>query len=327
MSSITKISKITLVVGALLVLTGSFLFGGTKVLAAACTNTSNYGVATMTVAVPAAGEYRVWSRMKVPSSSASSYQLEADGNTCWQVGGSNVPTNTWTWVDWYGGSSTQKINYTFSAGNHTLKLIGSSTNVQVDKVILLGTGEQCSDSTTTPSGDGSNCANGPTATTTPGGTTTQPPVTSGTTTPSIVEENKANAVQTSYIIDGKVVQTSPGAAPLDTSKLADGTYSVETVVNLKDGTEVKATEVIAVKNKKSFIQKNHILIIALAIILAVGLFLLWRIFFRGSFPLVANLFQKKAGSNTAAPTSSPLQGYAEPQVIVPDKPNDTNHLG
>lgn len=259
----------------------------------------------------------------MPSTAASSYQLEADGNTCWQVGGSNVPVNTWTWVDWSGGSSTQKIDYTFSAGTHTLKLIGVSTNVQVDKIILLGSGEQCSDGTVTPTGDGSNCANGPIATST-GGTTTQPPVSSGTTTPAIVEENKANAVETSYVVNGQVVQTSPGAAPLNTKNLADGTYAVETIVKLKDGSEVKATEVITVKNGRSFIQKYRLPIIAFVIVtsLILAAFVAWRIFFRGGFSWLPNKATVGSNGTTPVQTTTPNSGYVEPQVISPDKKNE-----
>jgi hypothetical protein len=241
---------------------------------------------------------------------------------CWQVGGTNVPVNSWTWVDWSGSNSTQKVNYTFTAGNHTLKLIGSSANVLVDKVILLGTGEQCSDKGTTPTGDGSNCAAGPTATPGTGGTQNPTPVSSGSTTPSIVEENKANVAQTSYVVNGKVVQTSPGPAALDTKKLTDGTYTVETIVKLKDGTEVKATEVIAVKNNKTLLQKNKILIVSLglAAILAAGVYIFWRLIYRGRLPWYSGSHQNNAGNTVQAPTVE--QGYVEPQVITPDKKND-----
>ena len=287
--------------------------------AAACSNSSNYGVATMTVSVPAAGDYRIWSRMKVPSSAASTYQLEADGNTCWQIGGANVPTNTWTWVDWTGGNSAQKVNYTFTAGNHTLKLIGSSANVQVDKVILLGAGEQCSDKSTTPTGDGSNCASGPVASSTGSGSQgSTTPVSSGSTTPSIVEENKTNAAQTSYIVNGKVVQSSSGAAPLDTTKLPDGTYDVQTVVTLKDGTEVQATETITVKNNKSFISKYTVIIIVAGVVaLVIGVLLaLWWLLYRGYGAVLSDKFKKPSNSAVQSQQTS-TDNYAEPEVIKP----------
>lgn len=185
--------------------------------AAACANANNYGVATMTVNIPTSGDYRIWSRIKVPSTAASTYQLEADSNTCWQVGGSNVPVNAWTWVNWYGGNSAQKISYTFSTtGSHTLKLIGVATNVQVDKVILLGTGELCSDGGTTPTGDGTNCATAPTPTS--GSNPTQPVTTTVTaTTGQQVVEPKENQV----ISQGQLIS-------LDTSTVTD-TAKIKTV--------------------------------------------------------------------------------------------------
>lgn len=316
-------NKYTLTLVLSLAITLGILALPVTIKAAACSNSSNYGVATMTVSVPAAGDYRIWSRMKVPSSAASTYQLEADGNTCWQVGGANVPTNTWTWVDWTGGNSAQKVNYTFTAGNHTLKLIGSSANVQVDKVILLGAGEQCSDKSTTPTGDGSNCASGPVASSTGSGTqgpTT--PVSSGSTTPSIVEENKTNAAQTSYIVNGKVVQSSSGAAPLDTTKLPDGTYDVQTVVTLKDGTEVQATEIITVKNNKSFFAKYKVIIIVAGVVaLVIGVLLaLWWLLYRGYGAVLSDKFKKPSNSAAQSQQTS-TDSYAEPEVI---KPSDKN---
>ncbi len=306
----------------------SFVVVSDSVRAASCTNTSNYGVATMTVTVPATGEYRLWSRMKIPSASASTYQLEVDGNTCWQVGGSNVPTNTWTWVDWYGSNATQKVNYTFtSAGSHTLKLIGSSVDVQVDKVILLGTGEKCSDGSTEPSGDGVSCATGPAATATNGGSTGTNPV-AGETTPTIVSANQDNAVQTSYVIDGKVVQTSNGAAALDTTKLEDGTYEVQTVVKLKDGSEVSETQTITVQNKKSLIQKLKVpLLIGGLLLVVVGLmYVSFRFFFRGDIAVLSEKLKSVTSKNESPVKTEPNSEYLDPEIIKPtiDSPPEQN---
>jgi hypothetical protein len=264
--------------------------------------------------------------MKVPSTAASTYQLEVDGNTCWQVGGNNVPVNTWTWVDWYSGNSTQKVNYTFTTGNHTLKLIGSSVNVQVDKVILLGSGELCSDKGTVPTGDGTNCASAPAVTPTGGGSTTPtPPVVAGTTTPAIVASNQANATQTSYLVNGKVVQTSDGAAALDTTKLANGTYDVQTVVKLKDGSEVTDNQTITIKNNTSIFKKYRPAIIAMvAVIMLFGIaYAAWRLFYRGDVSGIAEKFKNIGGKNQQ---STLPEQYTEPQVVKPSEklPEDKN---
>jgi hypothetical protein len=306
-----KAKTIVTTLTVLSIVLGGSLTVSHAAIAAACSNASNYGVATMTVSVPAAGDYRIWSRMKVPSTAASTYQLEADGNTCWQVGGSNVAVNVWTWVDWTGSNNAQKVNYTFTAGNHTLKLIGTSVNVQVDKVILLGTGEQCSDSSTSPTGDGSNCATGPAATSTSSGS-------QGSTTPSVVVANQANVAQTSYVVDGKVVQSSTGATALDTSKLPDGTYNVQTIVKLKDGTEVTANETITVKNKKSFIAKHKVLILigAVVLLLVCVAFAFWWLFYRGHGAVLVDKVKSMFGKNIPI-SDAPSSTYVDPQVIQP----------
>ncbi len=314
------IKKFIVVVIAPLIIAISFILTPNIASAAACTNASNYGVATMTVNVPAAGDYRIWSRMKVPSSVASSYQLEVDGNTCWQVGGTNVPVNTWTWVDWSSGNSAQKVNYIFTAGNHTLKLIGSSVNVQVDKVILLGSGELCSDKGTTPTGDGTNCASAPAVTTTgSSGSGSITPVVAGTTTPTIVTSNQANATQTSYLVDGKVVQTSNGAAALDTTKLADGTYNVQTVVKLKDGTEVTDNQTITVKNHKTIFEKYRpaLIVMTVAVVLIGVAYAAWRLFYRGDISILSEKFKNLTSKNEQPKQNSPQEQYSEPEIVKP----------
>ncbi len=285
--------------------------------AAACSNTSNYGTATMTVSIPATGDYRIWSRMKVPSTSSSTYQLEVDGNTCWQVGGSNVPVNSWTWVDWSGGNSLQKVNYTFtSTGNHTLKLVGSAAGVEVDKVILLGAGELCSDNGTSPAGDGSNCSAGPVATntgTTPAPTPVNAPV-AGTTTPGIVQQNQANAAKTEYFVDGKLVQSSDGAQALDTTKIPDGTHKLDTVVTLKDGTKVADSQTVIIKNNQNFFGKYKTVLTLLGVIagIAVGLFVSWLVWFR-RHPINIGQLLTRAPSQ---PQTTPM--YHEPTIISPN---------
>lgn len=231
---------------------------GSAVYAAACANPNNYGSASWTAAIPESGTYEIWARVLVPDTSNDTFQLEIDGANCWQMGGTGITANTWTWINWYNSSMSQLATYTFStSGNHTVKLVGSATNVQVDKIIFLGTSETCSDGASGPSGTGDNCATASAVTTTSPTSPTTPPstgVVSGPTTPDVVAQYQDTAEQTSYVVDGQVIQTSEGAAALDTSKLADGTYTVEAVVKLKDGTEVKQQYTITVDNDKGWYQ-------------------------------------------------------------------------
>lgn len=131
-------------------------------LAAACTAPgTDYGTVTNTVSVPTTTTYRIWLRMAAPSASVNTVMLEIDGNTCYTVGGSDVPvyasggstyfTNDRTnWINHTSGSTV--INQSLSSGSHTFKLIGLSDGVVVDRLILTA------DDTCTPTGTGDNCA-------------------------------------------------------------------------------------------------------------------------------------------------------------------------
>src|SRR5882757_1060955 len=134
--------------------------------AAACTAPStDYGSVTgLTVNAPAATTYRIWSRMAAADTTNNTYLLEIDGNTCYTVGGSTVPTyangattyfanNTTNWIS--KTSAGAQIDVSLSAGSHTFKLIGSAANVVVDRLIMT------QDTTCVPTGTGDNCANPP----------------------------------------------------------------------------------------------------------------------------------------------------------------------
>jgi hypothetical protein len=90
--------------------------------------------------------------MKAADSSHDSFMLEVDGGTCYNVGkNSSMPMNTWTWVAYQNGSTSSYIDVPLTVGTHTVKMIGTSSNVQLDRVIAT------SDTSCVPTGDGSNC--------------------------------------------------------------------------------------------------------------------------------------------------------------------------
>ncbi len=243
--------------------------------AAVCTNPSNYGTATLTVQITEPGEYIVWSRLYAPSASSQGYQLGISTN-CWQVGGTSLPASSWTWVSWHGGATTQKVTHTFSTtGSHEVKLIGVAPNIHIDKLIFIGVNEVCSDGTKEPTGTGENCANAPAA----GGGTTPVQPGSDTLVPNIVQQYAGQAKQTKYFVNGQLVQTSDGAAGLDTSKLEPGTYEVETVVLLDNGTEVRDKQTVTISPRPSFFARHKTkLFIALSLLLlgAVVGYGLWK---------------------------------------------------
>lgn len=103
------------------------------------TPATTYGVVTQTVNVPTAGVYRVWSRVKAASSSANSYYFTTDSHCYYNIGDStNLPANTWQWVDYKDGSTSAVVNVSLTAGTHTFKYIGREANVQLDRILLLG---------------------------------------------------------------------------------------------------------------------------------------------------------------------------------------------
>ncbi len=130
--------------------------------AAACVPPgTDYGTVTFSTEISEAGTYRIWTRMSAPNSTDNSFLMDVDSTTCYTVGGSNVPvyangatthfTNNKS--NWISRTTTgTQIDISLSAGTHTIKLIGTSAGVVVDRVIITRD-DGCS-----PTGDGSNCA-------------------------------------------------------------------------------------------------------------------------------------------------------------------------
>lgn len=125
--------------------------------AAACSALpTDRGQVTTTVSIPAAGTYRVWSRIKTATATNNSYYLQIDDTTCnVAVGDSNLSLNTWTWVDYQGGNSNSKISVNLTAGNHTFVMAGKEDDVHLDRIIVTA------DPDCVPTGTGDNCANPP----------------------------------------------------------------------------------------------------------------------------------------------------------------------
>lgn len=122
---------------------------------------TDHGVVTMTSSVATAGTYQIWTRMAAPNTTDTSYLLEVDSTTCFTVGGSSVPTYTdgssthfqsgkTNWINTTTDGSP--INVTLASGSHTLKLIGTSDGVVVDRVIITA------DANCVPIDYGDNCA-------------------------------------------------------------------------------------------------------------------------------------------------------------------------
>lgn len=120
----------------------------------------NVAISAITVNSPST--YRVWSRIMGQGDSANSYWLQVDSSCAITVGDLvGFPTNSWTWVDYQNGVSTNKISLTLSPGTHTIKMIGKEPGVKLDRLILD------SSATCLPTGTGDNCLVSATNTPTP----------------------------------------------------------------------------------------------------------------------------------------------------------------
>src|SRR6266545_4160006 len=129
----TNIVK-TITTGAMVTVlaVGTLVGLGNRASAAACTAPStDYGTVTTTLSVPGTATYRVWSRIMVPDTTNKTYLLEIDGANCYNVGGGTIAASTWTWVDYYSGSTANKVQLSLSQGSHNIKLIGNAPGVKV----------------------------------------------------------------------------------------------------------------------------------------------------------------------------------------------------
>ncbi len=196
-----------------------------KVNAACATQPTDLGSSTITVNVPVASTYRVWSRIKAPDSTNNSYLLEVDGGSCITVGDSAITANTWTWVDYQSGNSATKTNLTLSTGNHTFKMIGREPSVSLDLVILTA------DTTCVPTGVGTNCSN-PGDTTQPSVSLTAPAnnaTVSGTVPLTATASDDVGVTKVEFRVGATIVNTdttSPYSYNWNSTSVNDGPYVV-----------------------------------------------------------------------------------------------------
>lgn len=233
MSRIARHRSVKFVLLLALVATG-ILLHGSKVSAACAAPGTDFGSVTSTVSIPATGSYRVWSRIQIPNSTNNNYMLEIDGGSCYTVGGNGSLTpNTWIWVDFQSGGS--KINHNFTtAGTHTIKMIGTSDGVLLDRVIFTQDLACVPNNTIASDGTaGGNCANPPDITApTTGITSPVSGTVSGSTTISAnATDDSGSITKVEFYIDGVLKGTdnsSPYSYAWDTTTSSNGTHALTT---------------------------------------------------------------------------------------------------
>jgi chitodextrinase len=223
-----KIKTLLKTVGATLVagtIAAGGLFAGGRAYAACATPSTDYGKATSTLSVPAAATYRIWSRIMVPDSTNNTYLLEVDGGNCYNVGGGSISANTWVWVDYQSGSTTNKVQQSLSQGNHSLAFVGNKPGVKLDRVIAV------SDTTCVPTGTGDNC-NVPSDTTPPAVTLTAPvegASISGTVPLTASASDNVGVTKVEFYDNSSLVGTdtsSPYSVNWDSSKILNGSHLI-----------------------------------------------------------------------------------------------------
>lgn len=219
------------IVSALLALTHS---GGTYAVCGAAT----YGSVTLSASVPKEGEYIVWARYQVPTPAAAALQVEVNNDKCFNIGSTKDTANVWTWTN-NEGSAAAVMRYNFATtGTKSIKINGMQVGAKIDKIILIGSTEQCSTNGSVPTGDGTNCDTGAMAS---GG--------SMITTPEIVSQAPVeNVKQVEYFVDGQLVQVSDKPVGFDTSLVDNGNHILTTKVTYSDNTKAEATQQITVNN-------------------------------------------------------------------------------
>ena len=279
---------------SMLITIGLFLFVITAILSnsmvhaiTACTNGQTS--IKSTVNIPETGQYQMWARLRPPDTTNQLIELRS-GSDCYAIGGPGLRTGEWSWVNYENGDNTKKINLNLNQGSNDIFITAIDDGVEIDKIIFLGKGELCNDSTPIPKDDGNNCNEAPQIIAPSNNSGAAPNI-----TPQIFNDvGVENIKSTTYKIDGVVVQYSPGALPLSTKNINSGSYELETSVELNDGSIVKNTSTIILPEEKAEsltavvkrLGSNKYVILAmilLSLLMIVGSVFMFR---RKSIPLV-----------------------------------------
>ena len=221
-------------------------------VAAACVDAAKYGSVSVTLPVlPSRGEYTLWSRMQIPDDEHSQYELEVNGQDCYQVGGASLTPGQWGWVSFEGGNLSRKVSHNFDhTSDNMLKLIGSSQGVKVDKILAVK--GDC-----VPSGLGNNCQTD-TVTIDPSdtaGATEIPPISngpvSGIVIPSpTISRSSLGIAKVLYVVDGQTIHAAVGNG-IDTTLLANGSHRIAMQITKSDGSIINESTTLVVDNKQT----------------------------------------------------------------------------
>lgn len=134
------------------------------------------GTATIDVDLNKTANYKMWIEMMGGGDNENSLWLRIDQLYCVKVGDlAGMPANTWQWVDYQNGDTSNKIpTPILGTGHHLITIMGNEPGVSVDRFLMM------IDNTCIPTGNGDACL-GIVSTPTP--TPTPPPVSASVSTP------------------------------------------------------------------------------------------------------------------------------------------------
>lgn len=134
-------------------MTSYFVMSPYRAAAACSPLPSENGLVTTNVAVPSAGTYRVWARVRTSVATNNSFYLQLGDTLCnISMGGANLAINQWVWVGYQSGNTASTVTATLDATTYPLYLAGQDDNVQVDRILFT------QDTACTPTGAGDNCS-------------------------------------------------------------------------------------------------------------------------------------------------------------------------
>jgi hypothetical protein len=239
-------------IGGILAATVLLLFGfvNNNVFAATCNNVSTYGSVQLAIPVlPRAGEYAIWLRVQaeVPN---NELLVQVNQNSCLSFISNEARLNEWFWLTSVDGGSLR--THTFSSTmNNSLEVIGITSGVKLDKIILteptcqpLDFGENCQSVVRVEPTDDVTKLTPIAASLSGAQRLSDTPITLG---------SNGNLKELRYVVDGKVVQRSSSPVDFDTTRISNGKHTVIIEAEMQNKTVVRESIIINVKNTENFL--------------------------------------------------------------------------
>ncbi len=226
-----------------------------SVSAAACSNVTTYGTVRLSVpSLPHTGDYSLWLRMQSPFKGAQLY-IDINQESCLVITAEEIPVNEWYWQGFSDNDTIQPYRFSATSGN-SITIIGIDGGVKVDKLIV--TEPDC-----VPVDFGDNCRSG--VAVQPGTSSAviqltplaSQPVQGDVVVSATPFNAGSNLQEVRYIVGGTVVQHSSNATPLDTTRLTNGKHTVFIETQHKDGSVMRESTILEVKNSESFFSPVH----------------------------------------------------------------------